>query len=58
MKPLLQNPQRMRYISGATGIVLILLAGKLSNEAYGWIETMLNDPHCSVLGACSPSTPL
>jgi L-lysine exporter family protein LysE/ArgO len=58
MKPLLQNPQRMRLINSMTGVVLILLAGKLSGEVYGWIESMVNDPNCSVLGACSPSIPL
>lgn len=58
MKPLLQNPRRMRMISGVTGVVLILLAGKLSGEVYGWIESMVNDPNCSVLGACSPGIPL
>ncbi len=58
IKPLLQNPQRMRFIRSLTGIVLFLLAGKLSGEVYGWIESMINDPHCSVLGPCSPSIPL
>ena len=58
MKPLLQNPQRMKLISSVTGVVLILLAGKLSGEVYGWIESMVNDPNCSVLGTCSPPIPL
>lgn len=57
MKPLLQNPQYMRLISGFTGVVLILLAGKLTGEVYGWIEIMVNDPNCSILGTCSPSIP-
>ena len=58
MKPLMNSPRRMRTVMSVSGLLLILLAGKLSTEVYTWIEQMVNDPHCSVLGSCSPAVTL
>lgn len=54
MKPLLESPKRMRLVMSLSGFVLIVLAGKLSTDVYTWVVEMMNDPQCSVFGACSP----
>lgn len=37
LKPFLLNPKRMRVITGSSGLVLIVLAGKLAVDVYGWL---------------------
>jgi L-lysine exporter family protein LysE/ArgO len=37
LKPFLLNPKRMRVISGSTGLILIVLAGKLAIDVYSWL---------------------
>jgi L-lysine exporter family protein LysE/ArgO len=54
MKPLLEHPRRMRAFSMLSGAALIFLAGKLSTEVYSWAVQIANDPHCTLLGPCSP----
>lgn len=54
MKPLLESPKRMRLVMSLSGVVLIVLAGKLGTDVYTWIQEMVNDPQCSVFGTCSP----
>lgn len=54
MKPLLESPKRMRLVMSLSGVVLIVLAGKLGTDVYTWIQEMMNDPQCSVFGTCSP----
>ena len=53
MKPLLENPKRMRFVMSTSGVVLIFLAGKLSTDVYAWVIAMANDPKCSFIGICS-----
>ncbi len=54
MKPLLESPKRMRFVMSFSGVILIVLAGKLGTDVYTWIQEMMNDPQCSVFGTCSP----
>lgn len=37
MKPLLNNPKRMRVLMSVAGLCLVFLSGKLGMDVYGWM---------------------
>ena len=38
MKPFLSDPKRMKYVMATAGCLLVVLAGKLSIDVYGWLS--------------------
>ena len=42
MKPILENPARMRIVMSVAGMALIFLSGKLSMDVASWVETAIN----------------
>ena len=46
MKPLFTNPRRLRVLTTCSGIILLFLSFRLSQDVYSWI---MEGPHSSIL---------
>ncbi|MFP5384430.1 MAG: LysE/ArgO family amino acid transporter [Bacteriovoracia bacterium] len=42
MKPILENPSRMRLVMSVAGMALIFLSGKLGIDVMSWMEPLIN----------------
>lgn len=46
MKPILENPKRLRFVMTCSGIVLLVLSVRLGRDVYGWI---MDEPQSQVI---------
>lgn len=56
VKPLLQNPARMRLVMASAGVFLIVLSGKLALDVLNWLPPIPRNPYMGLTKVVSYTT--